>query len=185
MKLNLDQISREWQEKARKFAEDELIPCELDAEMNEGRLPAEVAKRHREMAVELGFSSMDVPREHGGLDLRTVDQVAVWEQLGRVTNALCWCFSEPHDWMFEACNDDQLQRYILPLILCSLALFALSTSDLLGASHTAPWGGLPVILHEEFITSRADSRFLPSRISERVSTKSLSACLKVFVSSTA
>ena len=116
MKLNLDQISREWQEKARKFAEDELIPCELDAEMNEGRLPAEVAKRHREMAVELGFSSMDVPREHGGLDLRTVDQVAVWEQLGRVTNALCWCFSEPHDWMFEACNDDQLQRYILPLM---------------------------------------------------------------------
>ena len=33
-----------------------------------------------------------------------VDQVAVWEQLGRVTNALCWCFSEPHRWMFEACT---------------------------------------------------------------------------------
>ena len=77
MKLNLDRTSREWQEKARKFAEDELIPRELEAEMNEGRLPAEVAKRHREMAVELGFSSMDVPGEHGGLDLRTVDQVAV------------------------------------------------------------------------------------------------------------
>ncbi len=28
--------------------------------------------------------------------LQNVDQVAVWEQLGRVTNALCWCFSEPH-----------------------------------------------------------------------------------------
>ena len=116
MKLNLDQTSRDWQEKARKFAEEELIPCELEAEMNEGRLPAEVSKRHRKMAAELGFSSMDVPREHGGLELRTVDQVAVWEQLGRVTNALCWCFSEPHDWMFEACNDDQLQRYVLPLM---------------------------------------------------------------------
>ena len=116
MKLYLDQTSREWQEKARKFAEDELIPCELEAEMNEGRLSAKVAKRHRKMAVELGFSSMDVPKEHGGLELRTVDQVAVWEQLGRVTNALCWCFSEPHQWMFEACNEDQLQRYVLPLI---------------------------------------------------------------------
>ena len=33
-----------------------------------------------------------------------------------MTNALCWCFSEPHEWMFEACNDDQLKRYILPLM---------------------------------------------------------------------
>jgi len=42
--------------------------------------------------------------------------VAVWEQLGRVTNALCWCFSEPHQWMFEACNETQLKNYILPLM---------------------------------------------------------------------
>jgi alkylation response protein AidB-like acyl-CoA dehydrogenase len=68
------------------------------------------------MAVELGLSSMDVPPAYGGLGLRTVDQVAVWEQLGRVTNALCWCFSEPQKWMFEACSEDQLQRYVLPLM---------------------------------------------------------------------
>lgn len=116
MKLNLDQTSREWREKARRFAEEELIPCEVEAEMNEGRLPAEVSKRHKNMALELGFSSMDVPKKYGGLELRVIDQVAVWEQLGRVTNALCWCFSEPHEWMFDACNDDQLQRYVLPLM---------------------------------------------------------------------
>jgi len=116
VKLNLDHTSLEWQEKARRFAEDELIPCEVEAEMNGGRLPSEVSKRHREIAIELGFSSMDVPTEHGGLKLRIVDQVAVWEQLGRVTNALCWCFSEPHEWMFEACTSDQLQRYVLPLM---------------------------------------------------------------------
>jgi acyl-CoA dehydrogenase len=116
LKLNLDRTALEWQEKARRFAEEELIPYELEAEMNGGRLPAEVSKRHKNMAIELGFSSMDVPHEHGGLKLRIVDQVAAWEQLGRVTNALCWCFSEPHEWMFEACNDDQLQRYVLPLM---------------------------------------------------------------------
>ena len=59
---------------------------------------------------------MDVPKSHGGLELRIVDQVAVWEQLGRVTNALCWCFSEPQGWMFEACTADQLERFILPLM---------------------------------------------------------------------
>jgi acyl-CoA dehydrogenase len=116
MKLNLDSTARQWAEKARRFAEEELIPCEIEAEMNGGRLPDDVWKRHKKMAIELGFSSMDVPRKYGGLALRNVDQVAVWEQLGRVTNALCWCFSEPHQWMFDACSEDQLQRYVLPLM---------------------------------------------------------------------
>jgi len=116
VKLRLDDTSLEWQEKARRLAEEELIPCEIEAEMNAGRLPAEVSRRHRKLAIELGFSAMDVPRSHGGLELRMVDQVAVWEQLGRVTNALCWCFSEPHAWMFQACSEEQLQRYVLPLM---------------------------------------------------------------------
>ena len=116
MKLHLDATAQAWADKARRFAEDELIPREIEAEMNGGRLPPEVTKRHKKMAIELGFSSMDVPAGHGGLALRNVDQVAVWEQLGRVTNALCWCFSEPHQWMFDACNEDQLQRYVLPLM---------------------------------------------------------------------
>ena len=116
MKLQLDAITLQWQEKARRFAVEELIPHEVEAEMNGGRLPDTVQQRHKNMAIDLGFSSMDVPERYGGLELRTVDQVAVWEQLGRVTNALCWCFSEPHDWMFKACNEEQLQRYVLPLM---------------------------------------------------------------------
>jgi alkylation response protein AidB-like acyl-CoA dehydrogenase len=116
LKLNHDSTTREWQEKARRFAEEELIPHEVEAEMNGGRLPEAVSKRHREMAVDLGFGRMDVAPEYGGLGLRTVDQVAVWEQLGRVTNALCWCFAEPQAWMFEACSPDQLERYVLPMM---------------------------------------------------------------------
>jgi len=116
LKILLDQTATEWQQKARDFAEHELIPFEVEAEMNAGALPQEVVRRHKKRAVELGFSAMDAPRQYGGLALRNVDQVAVWEQLGRVTNALCWCFSEPHQWMFQACNEDQLQRYVLPLM---------------------------------------------------------------------
>jgi acyl-CoA dehydrogenase len=81
MKLQLDATTRLWQEKARRFAEDELIPREVEAEMNNGRLPKEISKRHKQTAIELGFSSMDVPKHYGGLKLRIVDQVAVWEQL--------------------------------------------------------------------------------------------------------
>jgi alkylation response protein AidB-like acyl-CoA dehydrogenase len=116
MDIALDATAREWRDRAYRFATEELIPHEVEAELNDGRLPAEVEKRHKKLAVELGFSAMDVPKSHGGLALRIVDQVAVWEQLGRVTNALCWCFSEAQSWMFEACTEDQVRRFILPLV---------------------------------------------------------------------
>jgi alkylation response protein AidB-like acyl-CoA dehydrogenase len=112
----LDDTAKSWRDKTRQFADEELIPWEVEAEMNQGELPAETRQRHRRLAIELGFSAMDVPASHGGLDLRMVDQVAVWEQLGRVTNALSWCFSEPQQWMFQACSDEQIQRYVLPLV---------------------------------------------------------------------
>jgi alkylation response protein AidB-like acyl-CoA dehydrogenase len=116
MQITLDEEARAWQERASKFAREELIPHEVEAELNEGRLPPEVKARHKRLAVELGFSGMDVPARHGGREARVVDQVAVWEQLGRVTNALCWCFSEAQRWMFEACTPAQLERFILPLV---------------------------------------------------------------------
>jgi alkylation response protein AidB-like acyl-CoA dehydrogenase len=116
MKIQLDNTALAWQEKARRFAQQELIPHEVSAEMNEGRLPPDISNAHKKRAIELGFSSMDVPPARGGLGLRNVDQVAVWEQLGRVTNALCWCFSEPHQWMFDACSEAQIERYVLPLM---------------------------------------------------------------------
>ena len=116
MKIQLDPVSLEWQARARAFAEEELIPWELHAEMNEGRLPDDISKQHKQRAIALGLSSMDVPAELGGLGLRTIDQVAIWEQLGRVTNALCWCFSEPMQWMFEACTEEQVSEYVLPLM---------------------------------------------------------------------
>lgn len=116
MQITLDEEARAWQERAAKFAREELIPHEVEAELHEGRLPPEVKARHKRLAVELGFSAMDVPAAHGGREARVIDQVAVWEQLGRVTNALCWCFSEAQHWMFEACTPEQLKRFILPLV---------------------------------------------------------------------
>lgn len=116
MRIHLDSNALKWQETTRDFVDRALIPAEIEAEMNQGKLPADVSRSHKKTAIELGFSRMDVPLAYGGLALRNVEQVAVWEQLGRVTNALCWCFSEPHQWMFEACNEDQLKRYVLPLM---------------------------------------------------------------------
>jgi alkylation response protein AidB-like acyl-CoA dehydrogenase len=115
MQIRLDDEARQWQAKARRFADEELLPFEVQAELNGGVLPPEIRRRHVEGARGLGFNVMDVPAAHGGRALGTVVQTAVWEQLGRVTNALAWCFSEPQRWMFEACSAAQLERYILPL----------------------------------------------------------------------
>lgn len=116
MRIPLDDKAEAWRDRAAQFASEELIPWEVEAELHEGKLPPDVKARHKQLAIEHGFSAMDVPASYGGRDARVVEQVAVWEQLGRVTNALCWCFSEPHRWMFEACTAEQIQRYVLPLM---------------------------------------------------------------------
>jgi alkylation response protein AidB-like acyl-CoA dehydrogenase len=173
MKIQLDPKALEWQEKARAFAMEDLIPHEVEAELNEGRLPPDIAKAHKNKAIALGFSAMDVPKAHGGLELRNVDQVAVWEQLGRVTNALCWCFSEPHRWMFEACNEDQLKRYVLPLMdgsrkECYAITERESGSDVV-IETTATRDGDDYLISGEkwYVTSAnlADYFFLQARIS--------------------
>lgn len=174
MKISLDATATDWQERARRFAEQELIPFEVEAELNGGVIAPEARSRHKKMAIELGFSSMDVSPEYGGLALRTVDQVAVWEQLGRVTNALCWCFSEPHQWMFEACNEDQLQRYVLPLMRgtrkeCYAITETESGSDVhIESTATACEGGYRINGEKWFVTTynHADFMFLHALLAD-------------------
>jgi acyl-CoA dehydrogenase len=174
MKINLDKDTLAWQDKSRRFVDSELIPSEIEAEMNQGKLSVEVSRRHKKMAIELGFSRMDAPLKYGGLALRNVEQVAVWEQLGRVTNALCWCFSEPHQWMFDACNDDQLRRYVLPLMdgsrkECYAITERESGSDVvIETTATSVDGGFRVNGEKWFVTSAnlADYLFLQAVLSD-------------------
>ena len=142
MQARLSEASRHWAQTARHFADEHLEPWEVEAELNDGVLPADIRRLHQETARELGFSAMDVPKTYGGLGLDIETQVAVWEQLGRITNALCWCFSEPQAWMFEACDEPQLERFILPLMQgtkheCYAITEAESGSDVAGIQSTA------------------------------------------------
>lgn len=116
MSFTLPDSARDWQDRVRRFVEAELIPWEVEAELAGGEIPAEVAARHERMALELGLSRIDAPQRHGGLELPLLDQLAIAEQTGRVTNALAWCYGEAQSWMFEACSPDQIDRFILPLM---------------------------------------------------------------------
>jgi acyl-CoA dehydrogenase len=114
--IDLSDNAIAWQAKARQYADEYLQPYEVEAEMNGGVLPPEIVSKQKKRAIELGFSAIDAPRSHGGLELPMVEQVAIWEQLGRVTNALSWCFSEPQIWMFEACTEEQIEEFVLPMM---------------------------------------------------------------------
>jgi alkylation response protein AidB-like acyl-CoA dehydrogenase len=115
MHINLPNDVKEWIKTAESFLE-ETKPWEVEAEMNSGKVPEEIDSKHRQMAIDLGLSSMDMPKSIGGKELSNLQQVAVWEVLGRSTNALTWCFSEPQKWMLEACNQEQIKKYILPIM---------------------------------------------------------------------
>ena len=116
MEIKLNDQAKEWQKIAREYADKYLQPHEIEAELNNGELSKELTLRNKKKAIELGFTAIDVPQSYGGLGLSMVEQVAIWEQLGRVTNALSWCFPEAQSWMFDACSEEQIKEYILPLM---------------------------------------------------------------------
>ena len=160
MKIELSEKALKWQAIAREYADEYLQPHEVEAELSEGVLPAEITKRNKQRAIELGFSAIDVPKAYGGLALTLEEQVAIWEQLGRVTNALSWCFSEPQTWMFDACSDEQIENYILPMMRgerkdCYAITEAGPGSDVAGIEATATKDGSDYVLNGEkwYVTS--------------------------------
>ncbi len=175
MAYPLSASTLEWQRKSREYTDVELIPWEETAEMNEGKLPPEVFARHKKIALELGFSKMDAPINQGGLALPMLDQVVVWEQMGRVTNALCWSMSEAHSWMFEACTQEQINQYIKPLMdgtrtECYAITEAEAGSDPSEIKTTARRDGDSYIINGEkwFVTSanKADFIFLQAVVDD-------------------
>jgi alkylation response protein AidB-like acyl-CoA dehydrogenase len=160
MKIELSDSAKEWQFKARTYADEYLQPHEVEAELNEGFLPDDITARNKKRAIELGFSAIDVPKEYGGLELPMIEQVAIWEQMGRVTNALSWCFSEPQSWMFEACSPEQIENYVLPMMRgekkdCYAITESGPGSDVAGLEATAHKDGGDYVLNGEkwYVTS--------------------------------
>ncbi|MDH4054728.1 MAG: acyl-CoA/acyl-ACP dehydrogenase [Gammaproteobacteria bacterium] len=160
MKIELSTDARHWQTIARDYADEYLLPHEVEAELNDGVLPVEITKRNKKRAIELGFSEIDAPKAYGGRELPMESQVAIWEQLGRTTNALSWCFSEPQEWMFDACSEDQIERYILPMMRgekkdCYAITESGPGSDVAGLDATADRDGNDYILNGEkwYVTS--------------------------------
>jgi len=114
MSYPLPPSARAWQEKVRRFVREELIPWEVHAEMNNGEIPKEARDGHFRKAREIGLHAISVPKEHGGAGLSMLEQVVIQEEIGKVTNALGWCYHSTPPWMLDACSPYQMETWVKP-----------------------------------------------------------------------
>jgi acyl-CoA dehydrogenase len=117
------------QSTARAFA-DELIPFEVEAELNHGDLAPGLIDKHRQRAISLGLYSTNIPTSAGGQGCTSLQQVLVQEQAGRVTNALGWVMGTPPAWWVDVASDFQRERWLLPSVRGEMAeCYAITEAD--------------------------------------------------------
>src|SRR5262245_50001997 len=86
----VDGAAAELQQRARRFAEDVLMPLEEEAERSHGRLPGETIAEVKRAAIDAGLAGGMHPREYGGQGWTRLEWALVEEQYGRTTNAIHW-----------------------------------------------------------------------------------------------
>ena len=118
MDFSLNEEQREWQAKARQFAQEEIAPLSLARD----RVPDPretfdwdiIRKGSR-----LGFRTLAVPREFGGHGLDLVTQALVMTELARADSAISKTFSQCWKWsqlITAICTRDQQQRFLTPFM---------------------------------------------------------------------
>jgi alkylation response protein AidB-like acyl-CoA dehydrogenase len=105
-----DVISR-----ARRFADEVLIPLEEQAERAGGRLPDIVIAEIKQAAIAACLHGGRHASEVGGQGWTMLETTLVNEQLGRVTNGLHWHVPQAYNVMAEG-TPQQIDRYLPPAL---------------------------------------------------------------------
>jgi alkylation response protein AidB-like acyl-CoA dehydrogenase len=133
--FSLNQEQRAWQDKARKFAAEEIAPLSLERDAILDPFDAfdwEIIRK----GSKLGFRTAVVSREEGGHGIDFVTQAVVMTELAKADSAIAKTFSQCWKWshlIAAMCNDDQKQRFLEP--------FLADDTYVLGFGATEPNGG--------------------------------------------
>ena len=118
MDFSLNEEQRNWQQKARVFAKDEIRPISIQRDQMEGGF-APWNWDIIEMGSKLGFRTLAVPKKWGGPGTDFVTQALVMMELAKGDSAICKAFSQNWKWshlIASACNEDQKDRFLKPFI---------------------------------------------------------------------
>jgi acyl-CoA dehydrogenase len=103
-------------ERARAFVTTRLHPFEAEIAAT-GAMDGARLQDLRDGARAAGFSNVNLPPEHGGLDPSMVALVALEEEAGWATNGLGYLVADrgPRE-LLELATDEQLERFVLPVV---------------------------------------------------------------------
>ncbi len=113
--LELDEGALDVAERARRFAEDVLMPLEEEAERRGGRLPEDIVAEIKRKGVDAGLAGGMHATEHGGQGWTRLAWALVEEQYGRTTNALHWHVPNAYN-VWAHASPDQIDRYLRPAL---------------------------------------------------------------------
>jgi acyl-CoA dehydrogenase len=113
--LDLTPEALDVQARARRFAEDVLIPLEEEAEALGGKLPADTITAVRKAAIDAGLDGGMHAVEHGGQGWTRLEWTLVEEQFGRTTNAIHWHVPLAYN-VWAHASDEHIDRYLRPAL---------------------------------------------------------------------
>jgi acyl-CoA dehydrogenase len=105
----------EIQERARRFAEQVLMPLEQEAERRHGRLDAQTIATVKREATAAGLAGGLHAVEHGGQGWSQVEWALVEEQYGRTTNAIHWHVPQAYN-VWAHASEEHIDRYLRPAL---------------------------------------------------------------------
>lgn len=112
MDLTLPEADRAWQRRARAFAEEVLLPLEVELELA-GSLPRATKDALRAAVVERGFNAVNHARAVGGQGCTQLQQTVINEELGKATGAL-WAAAWHPALPLKDGTTEQIRDYLAP-----------------------------------------------------------------------
>src|SRR5690625_144057 len=109
---SLSEEHKKLQEKAKRFAEEILMPYEMKCEENNG-LDTEDLKVINQAVMDWELNAINHTKEDGGQGLTIFEQMLVNEQLGKVTNAIWDTVFQPA-YPMRFATKEQKEKYVIP-----------------------------------------------------------------------
>jgi acyl-CoA dehydrogenase len=113
--IELSPSELELQARARRFAEDVLMPLEEEAEARDGKLESNTIAAVKAAAIAAGLAGGMHAREHGGQGWSRMEWALVEEQYGRTTNAIHWHVPQAYN-VWAHASAGHVDRYLRPAL---------------------------------------------------------------------